>query len=267
MSNTNDEKETVDNAEASPIITTTLAERGPSLPIGMLAADGALSRGFDVRRWRMKEERELGRIREELGDEGSSLASYISSVLGYMCPTLAGRKMDGDALKSQVFIGQMYMADVFYAYCYLRWKALGYELPFELTSPNTGKKFAWSADLRTLKVKAAAKVEDLYWDYTPITPFEVRGKTINKLVMGPQRWNVVEMMGPDTNMGNAKAQIIASSVYSIPECQPGAISLIDTDLDEMEKPDIEAVANKIDSHGLGPEMVLEVLDQTVPGKK
>jgi hypothetical protein len=245
---------------------TTLGERGPVLPIGVTGPDGALQRALEVKPWRMKEERELGRIHEELGGDQAQLASYISAILGYMCPVLGGKKLDGDAARSQVHIGQMYMADVFYAYCYLRWKSMGHGLPFELTSPNTGKKFQWEADLRTVEVGYVEKTEDLYWEYEVQVPFDVRGKEVTKLVMGPQRWNVVEMLGPDSNAGGAKAQVIAASVYSIPECQQGPIALIDTDLDEMTKLDIELITEAIDDHGLGPKMVLEVVDQTVKGQ-
>lgn len=265
----NDQSTTAAGDEATkakdPFITTTLAERGPVLPIGVLQPDGGVNRSLEVRPWRMKEERELGALKQQAGEEGGTLANYISMVLGYMCPQIGGNRFETNQVTmAQVKIGQMYMADVFHAYCWLRLQALGHELPFKLKSPNTNKEFEWTADLRTLEVRTIENPEDMYWTYNVKVPFQIRGKTISKMIMGQQFWSSLGMMEPGGNMGAATASIIAASVHRIPELQEGPVALVDGDLDEMTKRDIEAISTAIDDHGLGPKMYLEVTDPTVP---
>lgn len=254
--------ETTEKTEG--IKTVTLAEQGPILPIGTLDQDSNLVKAFTTRNWTFKQERVLGERRRDMGSEGDNMARYVSAVLATMCPQLGAHDFSRDEERelNEIRVGQMWLPDVMYAYVYLRYKALGHELPMTLTSPYTKKEFKWSGDLTTLSIKVPSTPEDAYWDYELRDPFEIRGKLATSFKMGPQRWNVAEQLNPGNSTdATAKAAAIRSSIHGVAGLPP--LALIDEDLDDMTKRDIEGLASAIDVNGVGPIMVLDVEDPTV----
>lgn len=243
----------------------TLREQGPVLPLGNILSGDKVSRDIDVRDWTFKQERQLGERRKTMGNEGDNMARYVSAVLAAMCPALGGHDFSDPAKQemNEIKVGQMWLPDVMYAYVWLRYKALGHELPLTLTSPTTKQKFDWVGDLNTLTIKVPNTPADAFWDYDVLVPFEIRGKRITRLKMGPQVWNNVESMNPGVaNDATAKAIAIKASIHGVPELSKDPVALVDSDLDNMTKKDIENIARLIDLNGIGPIMVLEVDDPT-----
>lgn len=243
----------------------TLREQGPVLPLGNILSGDKVSRDIDVRDWTFKQERQLGERRKTMGNDGDNMARYVSAVLAAMCPALGGHDFSDSAKQemNEIKVGQMWLPDVMYAYVWLRYKALGHELPLTLTSPTTKQKFDWVGDLNTLTIKVPNTPADAFWDYNVLAPFEIRGKRITRLKMGPQVWNNVESMNPGVaNDATAKAIAIKASIHGVPELSKDPIALVDSDLDNMTKKDIENIARLIDLNGIGPIMVLEVDDPT-----
>lgn len=241
-----------------------LIERGPALPIGVLGPDGQVHQQFAVRPWKMKEERILGKRRAESDKAGGNLGSYIAIVLSTMCTSLGGHdwaELKDDAPERQLVVSQMWMPDVFYAYCWLRLKALGNIVPLKLRSPYNNQQFEFKADLKTLEVEVPETLEACHWVYELQEPINVRGKTVTKLTLGPQRWSYLEQL-QDPNLATAKAAVIAASIRYIPEVassesgKPIEIVIADQELDEMSKADIEALAAGIEAHGVGPIMTV-----------
>ena len=106
------------------VYTQTIQERGPVLPLGIADSGGNYHQDISVKPWRMKEERELGELRDQNKD--ANLAKYVSMVLSTMCTRLGPHdftNMEFD--HKRLVISQMFMADVFYAYVWLRIQALG----------------------------------------------------------------------------------------------------------------------------------------------
>lgn len=235
----------------------TLAQQGAVLPLGTPTPDGiALARDISCRPWRMKEEVELGALRDK--NREANLAQYVSMVLATMCTRLGGHDLEKMKYEERlVVISQMFMADVFYAYIWLRTQTLGNEMALKIACPACKKKSDLTADLGTVEVKAVEKHADAEWDYTLSTPFTIRGIELKSLRLGPARWNAVESIPSNVplNSGRAKAEVIRCSIVGYNDVRP--VVLGDNELDELGKRDIETLAKRIDEHAVGPMMVLE----------
>lgn len=234
---------------------------GGKMPLGIPITDG-YARDIVVRPWRMKEERELGALRDANRD--NNMAQYVGMVLSTLCSKMGHHNFDDMKMaEKQLVVGQMFMGDVFFVYIWLRIQTLGNELKLKLTCPTCGKKFDYMADLGTVEVTIADDVNTCKWDYTLKHPFKLRNKDVSKLILGPARWNGMEMMNVSgQNMGEAKNGIIQGSICAIPDWkddkgEPQAIALGPDELDELSKFDLERLTTLIDEHALGPSMAVE----------
>ena len=237
---------------------TTLEAQGPRLPLGTVAGEG-LSKELAVRPWRMKEERELGALRD--ANQNANMAEYVSMVLSAMCTKIGSHELDDPKMKPEqkrLAIGQMFTPDVFYAYVYLRTQALGPELALNVTCPRCAQKVPkFVADLSSVEVTTADTLGEACWEYHLLNPITVRGKKVGTFVLGPTRWNALEMM-KGAGIGMAKPAMIKASIHAVGSKEDGEqVVLTETDLDELTKRDIEAMTSQIDNHSLGPNMAVE----------
>lgn len=246
--------------DKSKIKVVTLEELGQVMPLGIMNNDGNYSKSFEIKRWRMKEERELGEKRD--ANRGSNMAQLVSTVLSMMCPSIGQYDFTSmkDAEKS-VHISQMYVGDVYYVYVYLRRKSIGNKLNLVMKCSNCSHSFDYAADLDTVEVNVCETLDDALWNYKLREPFEVRGRLVTEFIMGPPRWISFENMSNtgSRNIGAAKASVITGSIFAIKDWlddkgQPLQISLTMNEIDEMGKADIEAIANKMDENAIGPNM-------------
>jgi len=154
----------------------------------------------------------------------------------------------------------MWMPDVFYAYCWLRYKAMGHELPLSPQSPYVKDlKFDMIADLRTLEVEVPETLDSLLWDYKLKKPIKIRGHEITDFKMGPQRWANVERMD-NADVGAAKAAVIAGCIHRLPDDHPTKeVAVSEAELDVLGKIDIENLAKQIDDRGAGPIMRVKAI--------
>jgi hypothetical protein len=243
---------TASTEAASSAQTTTLEKFGDQFPVGY---DGK-PRAFAFRKWRMKEERELGALRDQ--NRNSSMPEYVSIILGTMATKWG--EHDFEALKMperRVILSQAWMADIFYAYACLRIHALGPHLAMQITCAHCAHEFSFKADLKTVEVNTVGKLADALWKYKLEEPFEMRGKKIESLVLGPQRWSTVESMdvAGQLDIGGFKAGVIIGSVHEVDGL--GAVPLGPTEFDEMTKIDIEGLTTALDEHRVGPDMSIK----------
>jgi hypothetical protein len=236
---------------------TTLQEQGPKLPLGMTDGGGVRADLIEVKRWNMREERALGRLRASNPD--LNMAQYAGMVLGHMCPKLGPHTFD-ESMKAEVktvHIGQMPAGDIFYAYVWLRMKALGNVLDLRPKCGSCNNEFDFPADLNTLEIHVAETPEDALWEYELKEPFKAHGKEVKSLTMGPAIWNSYEMMNNDSglNVGETKLEVIKGSIQKV----NGGPNIIigKNDLDDMGKFDLENLTELIDKHFLGPNMSVE----------
>jgi hypothetical protein len=244
------------------IKTTTLGELGPVLPLG-IRKDGTWHKSIVVKKWRLKEERELGRLKEE--QRQSSMAQFVAMVLASMADTLGPHNFSSNIKHEEklLHISNAYIPDVFYAYIWLRVKSLGNELNLNITCPNQrcNHSFPFAADLNTIEVRTAEKIEDAMWDYDLKEPFTIRGNAVKGFQFGPPRWSVMEGMKGigSANTGGAKAELILGSIQNIVKenGETEQLALAMHELDEMCKTDIERITKDLDVHAIGPEMAVD----------
>jgi hypothetical protein len=231
----------------------TLALQGPVLPVGLFEG-GSLRKDFDVRPWRMKEERELGALKDK--NKNANQFTYIAMVLATMLSKLGPHDfLAMDFKKKRGIVAQMMMADVYYAYLYLRREAIGSSLSMSFKCPSCGHGFAYAADLDTVEVKAVDNFDATKWTYTLKDPFPFRGGTAKILNIGQLLWGTMEGLSSTAINSQAKSSIIRGSVVSVEGF--AAAPLADHEIDEMTKRDIEALANEIGNRFLGPDLALE----------
>lgn len=243
----------------SGITRTTLKELGPTLPLGILTPDNSYAKSFEVKKWRMKEERELGEMRDQ--QRGDSVGQFVAQVLSAMCTSVGTH--DFEKLKQEerlVHVSQMYVGDVFYIYTWLRLKSLGEKLGLSIKCPSCTNNFKFEANLNTLEVDTCKTLDSAVWEYKMKEPFKIRGKTATEFLMGPPRWTTLENMKGigGMNTGAAKAGMIVGCILGIGNKEKHEQILLGVnELDEMAKVDIEGITTEMDKNAIGPNMAIE----------
>lgn len=242
------------------INTTTMEELGAVMPCGITPA-GATSpiKAFEIKKWRMKEERELGALRDK---NRSTVGTHIATVISTMCTKIGPYDFTQlSPAEKALHISQMVVGDVFYIYAWLRAKSLGPKLKLEIKCPSCGHKFKYMADLNTLEISVVDNVEETQWEYKLEESFQIRGKDVTKLVMEAPRWITMEGMKDigNSDVGAVKANLISGSIIAITDWpdtngQPTKVALSSEEIDDMSKIDIETIAEQIDEHTVGPNM-------------
>lgn len=239
---------------------TTMGALGATLPIGILAPGGNLSKTFANRPWRMKEEREIGDLREKNAE--ANMGQYVTMVLSIMLTEVGQHKFDSmKEHERRMVIAQMFLPDVFYMYMYLRRVSVGSKLEFEPRCPNCAKTFPFFGALDTLEVTTVNDFKSSQWHYDLTTPIEIRGKPVTGFLMGPPRWNAFESVNSSgginsrLNTAAVKFSMIRAAIYLVDGL--GEVALADHELDELTKKDLEIMSRKIDLETVGPNMVLE----------
>lgn len=241
----------------------TLKELDQLMPLGITNNDGSYAKSFEIKRWRMKEEREIGEQKEL--HKNASIGQYVGIVLSTMCTSIGNINFESlKKAEKNVHISQMFVGDVFYIYTWLRRNSIGNELQISVKCPNCSNKFKVDANLDTIEVDTCEKLEDACWNYKLIDPFEIRGKLVTELLMGPPRWMALEnLKGTNTaNTGAVKAGLILGSIQGIVDWKdengkPKQIALTVNELDEMCKKDIEKITHEMDENAIGPNMSVE----------
>jgi hypothetical protein len=236
---------------------TDIAKYGPTLPMGVAGPTGVPAREIVVRPWRLKEEKELGKLRAQ--NQDATLTQYVTMVLATMCSKLGA--VDFDTVKDfaarRLVISQMFVPDVFYAYIWLRIHAIGHELDLKLKCPYCRHEDKITADLRTTEVWVPKDPKAAEWECTLKHPLQLRGKTVTGFRMGPQRWSALEtadIASGDT--GAMKALTILGSVRGFLG-DPMDIPLAPHELDELTKQDVERLVAALDDNMVGPVMSVE----------
>jgi hypothetical protein len=240
-----------------------MEELGQSMPMGIQIGDGIPVKSFATREWRMKEERELGALRDQ--QRGHSIGQFVATILSTMCTHIG--PYDFEKLKTVeklIHISQMFVGDVFYVYTWLRIVSLGHNLKLDIKCPSCSNKFKFNANLNTLDIGTAEKFEDTCWNYKLRKPFVIRNKEVTEFLMGPPRWIALEGLKDIGSMdtGSAKAGMILGSIIAISNWldvngKPTQVALAINEIDEMCKADIESITAEMDDNAIGPNMSIE----------
>lgn len=230
----------------------TLAEQGPSLPLGFPGVDGP--RDMVVRPWRTKEEREIAKLKKpKMG-----MGEHVSLVLTHMFSRVGPHVWDDDVKipTRKVQLGSMYLADVLYMYLWLRIQAMGKTLKMDLTCPFCNHKFRFAGDLETVEVRGASRAEVLRRKYDLIHPIELRKKKVTSVAFTGPLWHHAANIPEGAEEGLGKIIVVQSSIVGLND-EPEAVALGDHEVDELSKLDLEAIATLINEDFFGPKMVIE----------
>lgn len=236
----------------------TLREQGAKLPIGIVDDSGVLHKDFSIKRWTAKQERELGKIRQE--NKALTMPEHIALVLSVLCDKVGPHdftKMDKLAQK-QLAISQMFSCDVFYLYCYIRCQSLGSLLSFDVVCPLCGKEYHSETDLLEMTNNVADGVSETLWEYELIEPFEFRGVEIKTLNIGPTYWHSLEKAEVEGRLDieSGKMAMIVGSIRGFKEFTVKDIVPVVEELDDMGKRDIVKLVDDMNGKYFGPDMRL-----------
>lgn len=248
-------QQVIDAAEAAPVIqTSTLAELGARLPIGIVGPDEAVHRDVECKEWRGREEREVEKLKRKTRQKGD----FISRLLGYMFLRVGPCEFAAmQPAEIKAAISKLWRADAMYLYLWLRHECIGPDLDLELTCRHCGFRIAWQGDIRTLEVKTTEEPTGLNWTYEVARPFELRGTTIKSIGLRPSRWHLFEELArkavAEGDTGVVSVDLIRDCIVAL-NGEPEGRPLVATDLDLMTKRDLERLSAEIDRRELGPDL-------------
>ena len=239
------------------VTASTFGDWGARLPVGFLK-DGELHRGFAFRRFTMKEERALEKMRKK--KRRQSMGVLVTNVMAHMLTHLG--PYDFEAMtegQRRMVVNQMWMPDVMYAYIMLRIEALGAEVKFDVECSRCGHRWKFPADLSLTDVKVAEDPMALVRHYhlrDGIEPPSGAGdEIVHDVLLQPPLWQAMAALKNDGNMGDAKLFLMSSAMRQIGD---GKIPPIPAVLETLTKFDLEHLQRAIDDLTPGPELVLDV---------
>lgn len=238
---------------------TTLGQLGSQLPVGVVNPGiGKRVKPFRLRQFRMKQEKELGELREN--GRGMSFGKFVSEVMAKMVQTVGHHTFDSMGEKERkLVLAQMTMADVLYMYVWLRHEAMGADEPVVLpvTCPGCRHMFQVDADLGTLEVRTVpAEALDLRRTASLRDGLTIHGKQCSNLWLDAVPWRMADspaFMRP----GEREALVINHSIVGAEGVDLNPFLMTDAELDEMTKFDLEGLMRDIDDNSPGPIMVVK----------
>lgn len=229
----------------------TLAQQGPVLPIGV-EIHGTYHRELEVKPWTLREERELGELRDK--NKSKSVFDFVPLILATLfnkigCHDFA-QKMT--AAQKRLAVQQMFLGDVLYSYIWMRREALGSKLETKMICPGCAANFGFHADIDSIPVKRVDKFEDAFWEYKLINPFIVGGELATTITFGPPRWSVFQGVN---GAGKLKVSTILGSTYKV---NGNTRPVAGHEFDAMSKRDLTAIIKMLDDHHIGPDLSMEL---------
>lgn len=241
-----------DGGEEPSLSDSTFEDWGKRLPIGVLA-DGGLHRGFEFRRFTMKEERALEALRKKR--RRTSMGEFVAGVLSHMLTQLGPYDFAGlKESERRLLVHQMWLPDVMYAYVWLRIDALGEMVKFRLQCPTCAHKYVFPADLHRTDVTIAENMAALVYTHSLRDGLETADGLVHDLILQPPRWSAYAALKADSNVGDAKLRTMMSAIRQIGDGKfPATLSIVES----LTKFDLEHLQKVIDDRTPGPDLDLE----------
>jgi hypothetical protein len=235
----------------------TLAEWGKQLPIGVQEGDRFL-KDFDLVPLDWKLDREIGRSwskrREQL-----TLSDYVGTILAHTVTDIGGQDITKFKLPKRLLIfNQMYQADVFYVYAYLRLISMGNEMKISsVQCPSCSHRFEYIADLSTLEVVTIDNPADMIKEIKLRDGFEMAGEQRFTLKVKPPKWNMLGSAFPTTlNEADMFAAMLMNATHEI-EGMPDGAALTEQQVSQFSKYDVEVCHEALDEVIAGPRWEVE----------
>ena len=235
----------------------TIAEWGQQLPIG-IETEGKLVRSFDLKRLNWEIEREINTQWAARRDR-LNIGEYMGTILANTVTQVGGQDITKFKREKKLLIfNQMYQADVYYMYAYLRLLTLGKEMDMgEIQCPSCRHRFPYVADLTTLEVGIIENVSDLVCDVDLRDGFDMGGNHKTKMKMKPPLWSMLGSSFPTTiNESEMFLAMITNSVFEI-EGMPEGSLLTEREVSQFSKYDVEICRDLMDNVLAGPRWEIE----------
>lgn len=241
----------------SPFTMSELGKLGPNLPVGIMI-NGKRSRPFRLRPFRLKEEKEIAKLRQDA--KAMTIGKFVLQVMSKMLMTIGPHNFDTMKEGERVLaLCQLTMADMLYVYLYLRYEALGADEPvgMKLKCPNCSGEYQWYGDLGTIEVQVVGDdVQSLDRDFELRDGVILRGEMRKKLKLGPFLWGT--FLSPDfQDKSKQNTAVITASIVGVEGIDQNPFRIGDDELDELTKYDLNAVIDNIDNNTPGPKLRLE----------
>lgn len=252
-----------------------LNDLGDSFPIGVVdyhEGKKILKKSFELRDLPTENEKALGRFRKQ--NERSKVLEMltVTKLMSLMFSDIAGEKVDFSNLGSNVItpeavglfkVNNLYVADVFYAYCRARINEMGDESPFPLTCPSCGHTEVIQLDLTTMDVLCVDDPEDLDIEVELYHGFDSpNGGKIKKVYVTPQRWGDL----CSDEFGECGDDEILMKLYFIEKSTKYKFKkdgkelespLGPNDMKQLKKVDREKIATVISTLNVGPSFTID----------
>lgn len=246
---------TAETALAARIKKTTLGELGGRLPLGVVQTDGSFSKEIESMPWKTRHERAIGALKKE----GMNMAQHASIIISQLYSRVGPHVWTPETKHAEKLlnIGTMYLPDVLYMYVLLRSKVISDRLKMSITCPACRHKFVLNGDMASIEVNTLERPEDMNWYFNLKDPISIRKKTVSKFRMNPPKWFQLESVASMAASGEmAKIVIARASVVGFnDEIEP--TQLMDSEMDEVSKRDLESMISEINKDFLGPKMATE----------
>ena len=235
----------------------TLGECGKNLPIG-IEENGKLIKPFDLKPLDWKLEKQIGDEWKGRRDQ-ITVSDYVGTILSYTVTTIGDMDLQKHKFPKRLLIfNQMYSADVFYIYAYLRLISLGSELKVKDTPcPSCGHKFLFVADLTSIEVVTATDPSKLIKKVTLRDGFELAGERRFEIRIKPTRWN---MMGNQFGDADTDAQMFAVMLMNAldgVEGLPEGATITQREIEQFSKYDMAIIDEEMDEVLCGPRWEIE----------
>lgn len=235
----------------------TLGVWGKQLPIGV-ESNGKLMRSFDLKPLNWVMERE---INNHWAARRSSITigEYIGTILAVAVTQIGNQDISKFKFEKRLLVfNQMYQADIFYMYAYLRLISVGHEMKMsDVACGSCGFRFPFTADLRSLEVVVIDNPKDLVSELNLSTGFDLNGQNRSKLKLKPPLWN---MMGPSLPTNNNQAEVFAALLSNCVvgiEGMPEGTTLTEREISQFTKHDIGICQDMMDKIIAGPRWEVE----------
>lgn len=237
----------------------TIAELGKQLPIGV-EVNGVLEKSFDLVPLGWEIERKIGRDWAKRR-KNIDVGSYIGVVLANTVTKIASYEISKMPLDKRLLIfNEMFAADIFYMYAYLRLISSGKDLQLKgIRCVSDAHSFTYTADVSTLGVVCFDTIEQLEKTIKLEHGFEMGGSHRDTLIIRPTKWNM--MSEPLSTNGSTSAiemfgAMLINSVVEIVGLARGAL-MSELQLNLMMKPDLEICREAMDQVLGGPRWFIE----------
>jgi hypothetical protein len=236
----------------------TIADIGKQLPIGV-ESGGVLEKSFDLEPLGWEKKKNIGRdwnaIRNKL-----TAGNYIGTILANAVTKIASyeinSKMSLDR-KLDIF-NQMYAADIFYMYAYLRLISNGKDLILKnLRCPTDDHSFTYTADVSTLGVVCFDSIKQLEHKIKLDHGFDMGGSHRDTIIIQPAKWNMMNET-PSSSYSEIEmfGSMLINSVVEVVGLDRGAM-MTELQLKQLDGTDLEICREGMDRVLGGPKWFVE----------